>query len=461
MRLPRARGALSGAWLLSGATILSGVLAYAFHVLAARVLGADEYGQIAVLWGAMFLCAIVLFRPIEQTASRSMADRIARGREVRSVVSSAARVSAIALALFAVAVLVAWGPITDGLFDGDGTMTTLLLAGTVAYGISYLARGVLGGVRWFAGYGLNLIADGAARLLVAIPLVWVASTGLAGAAMVVAGVAGAAVPVLLGRHQLRRALEHADGAPFRPGSTVAFAAPAAVIAGADQLLVNGSPLLVVLAGGATAAAGVVFAATMLVRVPVYVFQGVAASILPNLTRMHATADDVRFRAAVRKAVGVLLAASAAMALGAVAIGPQAMGILYGSGFEASRLELGLLAVGVGSYLAASTISQALLAQDRGAAAAIGWGVAAVAFVGLYLVLPGSELLRVGQAFAIGMTLGAALVTAFLLRGSAAQRPIEGPETSRSQVSAVTPSSRSFTFWTRSVGVLGRVATKRR
>ena len=62
------------------------------------------------------------------------------------------------------------------------------------------------------------------------------------------------------------------------------------MAGADQLFVNGGPLLVVVAGGpgATRAAGIVFAATMLVRAPVYVFQGLAAALLPNLTHLQAT-----------------------------------------------------------------------------------------------------------------------------------------------------------------------------
>jgi O-antigen/teichoic acid export membrane protein len=196
---------------------------------------------------------------------------------------------------------------------------------------------------------------------------------------------------------------------------VAFAAPAAVIAGADQLLVNGSPILVVLAGGTGATAGVVFAATMLVRVPVYVFQGVAASILPNLTRLHVVEDAAGFRAAVRKMVGVLLVAAAAMTVGAVAVGPEAMRLLYGEGFDAGRIELGLLAVGVGSYLAASTISQALLAQDRGRAAAVAWACSAGLFVGLYAVLPGSELMRISSAFAVGMGVGALAVGGLLAR----------------------------------------------
>ena len=89
---PQRRGAaLGGAWLLPAATIVSGVLTYAFHIVAARNLGPAAYGQIAVLWGAMFLIAIVLFRPVEQTTSRAVADRLARGEEVRWVCEPSGR----------------------------------------------------------------------------------------------------------------------------------------------------------------------------------------------------------------------------------------------------------------------------------------------------------------------------------------------------------------------------------
>jgi len=80
---PRRR-VVAGAWLLSGAMVVSGALAYAFHVLAARALGPHAYGQIAVLWAAMFLAAVVLFRPVEQTASRAIAERLARGGRFRA-----------------------------------------------------------------------------------------------------------------------------------------------------------------------------------------------------------------------------------------------------------------------------------------------------------------------------------------------------------------------------------------
>src|SRR6185312_5916880 len=81
VRTPRS---FDGAVLLSGATVASGILAYAYHVLAARVLGPEAYGLVAVLWAALFLLVVVLFRPLEQTTSRALADRLARVHEVRS-----------------------------------------------------------------------------------------------------------------------------------------------------------------------------------------------------------------------------------------------------------------------------------------------------------------------------------------------------------------------------------------
>ena len=415
--LGRRRAGLSGAWLLSGAMVLSGVLTYAFHVLAARALGPDSYGRIAVLWGAMFLAAVVLFRPVEQTSSRAIADRLARGDEVATVIRSVLVLCAGVLVVAVVGGLAAWPVLSDRLFGGDDMLTAMLIVGTAVYGLAYLVRGFLGGVRWFSGYGLGLIADAVARIVVAAPLVFIASQNVAAAAIVAAGLAGIVVPLAAGHTLLRRQLVGEGGERFHPRAALAFAAPASIIAGADQLLVNGSPILVIAGGGAAASkeAGVVFAATMLVRVPVYVFQGLAASLLPNLTRLQATREADRFRRSVLRAVGILLGVSAVIAAGAALIGPQAMSILYGSGFDAGRVELTLLAASVGGYLAAATLSQALLAMDAGGRAAAAWALASVLFVGLYVILPGEALLRISIALAVALAVGSVILTAGLLR----------------------------------------------
>jgi O-antigen/teichoic acid export membrane protein len=411
----RGRFALSGAGVLSIAMVVAGGLTYVFQILAARALGPTGYGEIAVLWGALFLVTVVLFRPLEQTLSRSLADRLARGEEIRSPLRAVGRVFLALVVAGGLVFVLAWDAITDRLFAGNGVVTAMLAVGTFGYGLCYVARGAFGGSRWFGGYGLVLVADAAARVLLAIPLIVLASVNLAAAALALATFVGVAVPLREGRRRLRRGLDATTGPAFDMGAAVRFVAPATVIAAADQLLVNGAPVLVAIEGGsgASRAAGVVFAATMLVRVPVFLFQGLAASLLPNLTLLQASDEHRLLRRAVTRTSLCLLAASALIVGTAAAFGPPAMSLLFGSSFEAGRVELALLGAGVGFYLAAATVSQALLALDATGRAAVAWAASAVTFGCLFLVLPGDQLVRIATGFAFATLLACAALAGIL------------------------------------------------
>jgi O-antigen/teichoic acid export membrane protein len=410
-RARRAPRTFDGAVLLSGATVASGILAYAYHVLAARVLGPEAYGLVAVLWAALFLLVVVLFRPLEQTTSRALADRLARGHEVRSVLRAMFWIYLVLAVAIGIVGAIGWGLIGDRLFLGDSSYTAALVVGLAAYGVAYVLRGVCAGAGWFNGYALLLVSDGAVRVLFVVPLLFVASRDLAAAAMVAAAVGSVALPVLIGRRVLGPLVHRGEGSPFHVGAAVAFAWPAAVIAVADQVLVNGGPLLVMLGGGANVGkvAGLVFAATMLVRIPVFVFQGIATSMLPNLTRLHATAERALFRRAVLRAAGGLAGVALVIVVTAAAIGPEALQAVYGSEYTAGRLELALLGVGVGCYLATSTFSQALLALDCGRIAALGWVISALVFLVAYALIPGEALFRVSTAFALGTAVAVPLL----------------------------------------------------
>lgn len=399
-RAPRS-AAVSGAGLLSAAMVLSGLLTYAFLILAARSLGPAGYGRIGALWAAMFITAIVAFRPIEQTASRSIADRRARGEETRSVAVSVGKLAVALMAAIGIAGAASWHVLTARLFGGDATLMALLLVGVAFYGFSYVVRGLVGGALWFNGYGVNLLADGLGRLVLAAPLVLVASRTTAGVAVAGAGLAGALAPLLLGRRRMLPLLEGGRGERFHTARALRFAGPAATIAASDQLLVNGAPLLVFASGGSTKAAGLAFAATMLVRAPVYVFQGVAAALLPNLTRLNATDGVARLRTEVTRTAKALLGVAVAVVGVCALAGPLGMRLLYGHEYSAPRSVFVGLGAGVAFYLVAATLSQALLAVDEGRRASYAWIAAAVALVAAYAALPGTELDRVASSFAIG------------------------------------------------------------
>ena len=238
--------------------------------------------------------------------------------------------------------------------------------------------------------------------------------------MVAAAVGSVVLPVLVGRRVLAPLTHPGEGKPFHVGAAIAFAWPAAVIAVADQVLVNGGPLLVMLGGGEDVGkvAGLVFAATMLVRIPVFVFQGLATSLLPNLTRLHVASEGALFRRAVLRAAGGLAGCAALIVVTVSLVGPEAMQLVYGSEYVVGRLELALLGVGVGCYLATSTFSQALLALDRGRVAAAGWIVSSVIFLAVYFVAPGDALMQVAVAFAVGTAAAVPLLGLALARREA-------------------------------------------
>jgi O-antigen/teichoic acid export membrane protein len=396
---------------MSIGTLASGVLAYAFNVLAARALGPASYGAVGALWGGMFLLAVLLFRPIEQTISRAVADHVARGEDARPVLRSTAGLTMLITATALLACVLAWAPITNRLFGGEPVLTVALLAGLAGYALSYYARGVVGGVQWFGGYGIVLLADGAIRFVVAIPLLIVASQTVAAVAIAAAAAGGALAPLASRRRGAVRRLVGGTRGTFALGSAVRFAMPAAVIAGCEQVLVSGGPLLVLIAGGegAAAAAGVLFAATLLVRAPVFLLQGVQARLLPSLTTFRARGDEASLHRATAKVAFILAAVAGVLAAGALAVGPTAMTILYGDEFTAGRVDLALLCVGIGGFMAAGVFCQAALARSQAWHAAGAWGAGAVAFVVLEVVLSGEPFHRVSVAFAAGASIAGLLL----------------------------------------------------
>ena len=187
----------------------------------------------------------------------------------------------------------------------------------------------------------------------------------------------------------------------------------------EQAFLNAGPLLV-RAFEDAAAAGFIFNVLMVVRAPVLIFQGVAATLLPHLTRMRARGGEEAFHSSIRATL-VAVAAFAAVALAVmVTVGPELMQIAFGDRFEYDRPALAIMAVGMGFYLAATTLSQAALARGAAATAARSWALASGAFlVWCLLPLVEDEARRIEVGFTVG-----ALFLALLLARAYRQAPGE-------------------------------------
>jgi O-antigen/teichoic acid export membrane protein len=403
--------------LLSAGVGASGLLTYLFFSLASHNLGKTEYGEIVVLWSAVFVTISVAHRPVEQMLSRTIAERRARGEEVASALRVGAGIQLAVGAVLGIAALALRDQLQDGLLSGSETLYWVLVFAIVTFGVSYYARGALAGTRRFALLAGLLVCESAARSAFALAV----ALGIAdGQATVALGVAAApafslvAVPLAL----LVIAPQSATGGPggsAPPPVTVAaggsFAAAVLVVMLSEQAFLNAGPLLV-RAFEDAAAAGFIFNVLMVARAPVLVFQGVATSLLPHLTRLRTRGapGEEAFHDSVRATLIAVAGFSALVLALVAAVGPEAMQVAFGDEFEYDRLGLVLVAAAMGFYLAATTLNQAALAHGAAARAARCWAVSAALFLA-WCLIPAIE--DVARRVEIGF-LGGALLLALLL-----------------------------------------------
>ncbi|MBA2506529.1 MAG: oligosaccharide flippase family protein [Thermoleophilaceae bacterium] len=415
-----------GAAILSVGIGVTGLVTYAFFSLASHTLSEEAYGGITLLWSAVFIVVSVLYRPVEQLLSRTIADRDARGQEGSSHLRVAATIQLALGALFAVVALALRGPIQDDLFGGSETLYWVLIVAVLAYAASYFARGFLAGHHRFGLYGGLVLAESLSRVLFPLAV----AVGVAeGQSVVAIGIVAApffslaVVPLAITR-QLREDPPEADaeqdalekdqaGAEFTLAHGSGFAAAVLLIMLAEQTFLNAGPLIVkATEGGAEGAAlaGFVFNVLLIARAPLQLFQAVQTSILPHLTRLTAQGEDDPFRRSVNATLIATAGFAALVALTMLVAGPFLMDLLFGGKADYGRGGLVIVSVGMGLYLAAATLNQAALARGAVRQAAGCWVSAATLFV-IFLVIPGWEdrVLQVEIGF-----VGAALLLSGLL-----------------------------------------------
>jgi O-antigen/teichoic acid export membrane protein len=416
--------------VLSAGIGVTGLVTYTYFVLASHSLSEHDYGQITLLWSSVFVVVSVLYRPVEQLLSRTIAERDARGQTGTEHLRVAGTIQLGLGLLFAVLALVFRGPIQDELFGGSATLYWILIVTVLAYAASYFARGFLAGHHRFGLYGLLVLMEATSRCMFAVAV----AVGIAeGQSVVALGMAAAplvslaVVPWALGRqsrrssvigHQSSEAEPEAEPAGAEPEFTLShgsgFALAVLLIMLAEQTFLNAGPLLVKATAEAEGAAlaGFVFNVLLIARAPLQLFQAVQTSILPHLTKLRTTGETDPFRRSVNVTLMAIALFAAGVALVMLALGPWLMDLFFGGKADYGRGGLVMVAIGMGFYLAAATLNQAALARARTKQAAACWVGSAAAFV-VFLLLPGfgDKVLQVEIGF-----LGAALLLSGLLYG---------------------------------------------
>jgi O-antigen/teichoic acid export membrane protein len=431
----------SGARLLSIGIASTGVLTFAYFSIASHVLGEVEAKRLDLLWSIMFVIISVIYRPIEQLLSRTIADRRARGHAQHSVRVPIAIQASFALAFLIVA-LALREVLIDDVFGHYSALYWVLVVGTLAYAASYFARGWLAGHEYFGLFGGLVLMESVSRLCFALAVALGIASGQTAVALGIAAapfVSLMVVPAVFVRRMREPrgapAMEELDAAlagpgtesveeavaadelSLRRGSGFAFAVSGVMLS--EQTLLNAAVLTVDITSTNAALAGIVFNVLLIARAPLQLFQAIQTSLLPHLTGLEATEGHAAFARAIRITVLAIAAFAAAVAIGLLAIGPPVMKALFGQSFSYGRVGLALIGLGMGMHLVSGALNQAALARNRARAAALCWIVAAITFV-VWMLLPlvSEELLRTEIGYLGATCLLALMLGALYRRGGA-------------------------------------------
>jgi O-antigen/teichoic acid export membrane protein len=406
-----------GARILSVGIATTGVVTFAYFSVASHVLDDADYTSISLLWSVLFVTVSVIYRPIEQLLSRTIADRRARGLAGDHPMRTPLLIQGGFALAFAGVALALRGPIQDGLFDGSAALYWILFVAVIAYAASYFARGWLAGHQWFGLYGGLVFLEATSRLMFALAV----AVGIAeGQTAVALGMAAApfvslvVVPLAFARRP-RVSAPRSDDEELSVARGGRFAIAVLVIMLAEQTLLNGAVVTTDLTATDAVVAGFVFNVLLIARAPLQLFQAVQGSLLPHLAGLEARANRAEAARAVRITVLAIAGFALAVAAALVAIGPWVMDLLFDDGATYGRWGLALVALGMGFHLMAGTLNQSALARDEAGAAAAAWLVAAVLFIA-WLAAPvvDDELLRAEIGY-LGATALLCGLLAFLYR----------------------------------------------
>lgn len=373
-----------GAALTLG-SIVAGLFAYLFIAVGTREYGAASFAGVAQLWTIWFFSASVLTFPIQHWVIQRLRTD-GHGGAVRAAIG---RLAAVALGLAGAVTLISYAVRSD-LFGQSGLVYPLaagaITAGAAAIG---LLRGGLAGRSRFVAAACALGSENLLRLLAGLVVIAVGGGISLYAASIVAGLL-----VVLG---WPGALRFSGPAPTgaSPFAFLGNVAAGTVIA---QSVLTGGPVVLSLTGGTDAEVTSLFTALAVFRIPFVIALGLGIRVTAGLSDLYAAGRldalaRIRHRIALG-GVGLVIAGG----LGAAALGPAVLRLVFGDEIDISGLECAGLAAGSTAALVTLGLTLVHMTHQDGRLIFVAWFAALAVGAVTMVVLPVDPLPRVVLAF---------------------------------------------------------------
>lgn len=374
---------------LGASTIVYGLLAYVFFVLATRTLGAERAAPVAVLWSYWSAAAAALTFPLQHWIVRVLTAE-GEGKVRRTLPTVAVVITALSLA----AALAAW-LLRGQLFESE-SFANPLGAGliTATCGFSGVVRGALAGRGRYVQTAVLLSAENLARCTGAV----IGAAADLGSGWFVLVLALGPLVGLAWPGALRFGRDEHD--PTAGESALAFLGGIAGGSLVAQLVLTAGPVMLAFAGGAPAEVTALFSLLALFRLPYQMALGMLTQATGALTtwvveRRHDRLRLVRLVTVSVSSVGV----AAGAAFGAAA-GPAIVRAVYGSDVVVSGRVAALVAAASVLALGNLVFTLVLTAWAEARLLLVGWFAAFAVQVVMLSVGALEPLDRVVVGFAV-------------------------------------------------------------
>jgi O-antigen/teichoic acid export membrane protein len=380
------------------AIAIGSVTGYALLAIVGRSLEPTEFGLFVAFWGVLFGVGSSLSTMEQEIARQAARDVDDAGPPAGAVATSAGVIAALAAAVTLLP------PVAQRLYgQADSLLGLIVVVAMLGWAVQFAVRGQLIGSGAVRSYARLVFAESAVRLVVLLVVLALVGLDLSTAAVSVAAGSFAWLAwagrarVVVPRRRLSPATWRA--ATGRAGSLMVGAA----LTGAA---ISAYPALVAALtdGAAGAAAGAVFAAVTISRVPLLLVSPVQAVAVPFVVRAHARAGSDG-ASTVRK--GLLLGSALFVLVGVVAGGaawlggPWAVRLLYGDQYDVPASAIALLVFSACLLAWVQLLSAALIALAAHRHMVALWAIVVAATVAWLLVSP----LDVVATTAVGSLVG--------------------------------------------------------
>lgn len=394
-----------------------GVAAYVHLAIAGHTLPVSQMADLSVLWSFVFSLGLGLFYPIEQEVTRTSAARRVAGVGVGPVVRRGFLVSFALCGGVWLVMAVTAPALASRFFGGEYALVVVTALSIAAIAVYSPVRGVAAGVARFDVYSRQLAWDGVLRIVLSVTLALAAVR-----TAVMFGLILAVAPLLATLAVARPVRDMSRPGPASDGRELGRGvAPLVVSMLLGQFALNSAVVGArLLAPALTNLTSALLSALILIRIPVFVYSAIQASLLSGLAAAAALGDIVQLHRLLRHAAAVVTLLMFACGLPAVVAGPWLIHLLFRAPAALSWVDFAILSAGTLAYLLALILGQAAISLHRHKEQMYAW-VAGAVTLALVTAIPGDVRLRVEFAYAAAtwVVVGGLTAAVFLVRRESA------------------------------------------